>query len=293
MQRARFNNELNGDLAGKIFCWLDKASRWMARSVCRDWRTLIAPRKIHLFDFITVCKLYGGSDVYMRALEQHSHFRASCLMYNQCISVALQLVHDSCGLGLQLFLRVVPHITIDKKSIHSDGLGYSLVKTITAMNDKCIMDECLLPVVNMKAKSVNQIFWQAVATGDTLLACWMVDHYFVTLNAQGLQFLGTPCITSHLWDYNRCFATLQHMHNYYQLGREFWCTFIDMLYRKDAFNGIAARAAIEVCQFVPVALCDLLKNGRLGYHDEYFAPFHDTIRHVCGCAKKKQKKSKK
>lgn len=72
--RARFNSQMDGDIAGLIFSCLEVIDLCMVRATCRSWRVLIPPIKPSLArDYLKVVPCYD-SDTYIHAIEKWTSF---------------------------------------------------------------------------------------------------------------------------------------------------------------------------------------------------------------------------
>jgi hypothetical protein len=126
--------------------------------------------------------------------------------------------------------------------------------------------------------------------GNTRLLDWLIESRWVILDQKGGEELAQRDKPEHflLESYKH---SIDHLSKNYKVPDIFWLELVDCFCTKKHLEEDPLLPIIEQTGLFPSDWCEtILNNKRLHAHSFVYKPFHDKIRHICGCAVKKQKK---
>jgi hypothetical protein len=285
--RARFNSELDGNIASLIFKHLSRLDLCLSKAVCRDWWRLISQKhrgKLLFKKYFCETLVEYDRPEYISAVEIWTLFPdKSMLSFDHDIFMAAKKrgAIYSFLLYYRLKRKEVP--------IHN---GIWLI----CANFPNLWEQILLPVLSLNPVLCGALFWSAVWDAKTDFLDWLYQKRF-----------GLGCCDDYFndgdddntWiDFNELteemFGALRHLYTKDLMKKDFWKTYSSKMWKSiyefwknsdknskkyiDSFLKL-----IEICKEVPEDACDRASPEE-----------HALFSHLCGCEKvfffKKRKK---
>lgn len=264
--RARFNSQLNSNIASLIFKHLNRLDLCASRAVCKDWFGLI-PKQTLSFkdDFFGTLVKYDRSE-YVSSVRDWTEIS----------------VHPR----KEYFWFRYDYL-IGKKAPYSTVWFYGLLKRvchISVLSLCCNPSEdhwnnILLPRIKTNTKDLVSLFWEVLNTRKLFffkriieidLINWDNNSLFQNVNLSWVSIL-EPMY----------FDALKYLKSTKKPSRVFWEELITHLWRRNPVSNSGFRYSInrlvelyELCEFVPEEGCEAATPEE-----------HVLFNHLCGCEK--------
>jgi hypothetical protein len=269
--RARFNSELDSNIASLIFQWLSNLDLCLSRAVCKNWWRLI-PKQTLTF-----------KDDFFKTLVEYDR-----LEYVSSVQKWTTFVNNR-----QRITHFRYDILIEKKSPYAAVCFHSLFKQvfyITMLFECCNPSEnhwndILLPRIRTDTKDLVALFWEVLDTRKLFFFKKIIESDLINWNDNSIfqnVMLSWVGILEPMY-----FDALKYLKSTKKTSRVFWEELVTHLWKH---NSIPVRYSInrlvelyELCEFVPEVVCERATPEE-----------HQKFNHVCGCEKviifKRQKK---
>lgn len=285
MRRARFNVELDGDLAKLIFRYLSTLSRACARAVCKDWHALI-PGPIK----------WSPTSIAFALCDNYQLFEMFTLHW-------VFIPDFGPYPGTKDVLR---HIF---KRDNADALNWLAKRPVWGKEHELILDRLIVPILERSSelpriyhwllvrsryafKDRKSVFWYAIYSMQPNLFVSFLENasivdtkHIIPFVAPHIPYLHRLAITSDDEKYALRLANLKELtKSYWQVDPQFWSLLCQEIFRTRI--GDQRRLAIQmICEAygqVPDGVCQYLKaNGG--------ARIHRALAEWCTCPNKKRK----
>lgn len=286
--RARFNSELDENIASLIFKHLNLLDLCLSKAVCKNWRYLISqkPRKKLKFkkDFCETLVEYDRSE-YVSAVERWTTFYGALRFSWFDHDIFMAAKKRGAIYSFLFFYR----IRKQEVPIHN---GIWLI----CANFPNLWEQILLPVISLNSVLRGAFFWSAVWDAKIDFLDWLYQKRF-----------GLDCCDDYFndddddntWiDFNELteemFESLRHLYTKDLMTKDFWKAYSSKIWKsiyefwknsdKNSKKDIDSfLKLIEICKEVPEDACDQATPEE-----------HAQFSHLCGCEKvvsfKKRKK---
>jgi hypothetical protein len=285
--RARFNSELDSNMASLIFKWLNRLDLCLSRVVCRDWWRIISqkPREKLKFkkDFCETLVEYDRLE-YVCAVERWTLFPENLSFVSFDDNILVEAAKKNGAIySYLLFYRV------SGREVQTYHGVWRICKSFPHL-----WDGAFLSVLFLNSILCVQMFWNAVYDGSINFLDWLNQkrllgdhlHYFKK-NSAYIEFNDLD---------KEMFEALGHLYTKNYMGKDFWKTYSSIYwkslyeYQKEEEDEDGKRdiesflKLIEICKEVPEDACDQATPEE-----------HARFCHLCGCEKiplsfKKRKK---
>lgn len=280
--RARFNFELDSNMASLIFKWLSRLDLCISRTVCKNWWHII-PKQTLGFEgeFLKTLVEYDRLE-YVCAVERRTLFPENLSFQYFDTNILVEAAKKNGAIySYLLFCRV----------------SYREVQTYHGIWRICksfphLWDGVFLSVLFLNSILRVEMFWNAVYDRGIDFLDWLNQRRL--LGNHHLYFKKNSAYIE-LNDLNEeMFESLRHLYTKNYMGKDFWKTYSSIFWKslyecqkEDEDEGRDIESflkLIEICKEVPEDACDQATPEE-----------HTRFCHLCGCEKiplsfKKRKK---
>ena len=273
--RARFNSELDSNIASLIFKYLTRLDLCISRAVCRDWWRII-PKQTLTFkdDFFKTLVDYDRLE-YVSSVQKWTWY-------------AVYKSHT--------FTPFRYNTLIEKKAAYSTVCFHGLFKQVCyiTMLFKCCnpsedhWNHILLPRIRTNTKDLVLSFWEVLNTRKLFFFKKIIESDLINWDDNSIfqgHILGWASILEPMY-----FDPLKYLKSTKKPSRVFWEELITHLWRHYPVSNSDFHYSLnrlvelyELCEFVLEVACEAATPEE-----------HQKFNHVCGCEKviifKKRKK---